>query len=90
MAIILQIELFDETRYSNVLNGIAERIHAPALQYIFVDTIEQARELRRRIAEDIPQEEQPSVFAIPAGPISASDAFTALVTGIPPTNRQHI
>lgn len=82
--------LFDETRYPSVLKGIAEKIHAPALQYIFVDTIEQARELKRGIAEAIPQEEQPSVFAIPAGPISASDAFTALVTGIPPTNRQHI
>lgn len=83
--------LFDETRYPNVLKGIIERIHAPALQYVFVDTIEQARELKRRIAEDIAaQEEQPSVFAIPVGPISASEAFTALVTGIPPTNRQHI
>jgi|HubBroStandDraft_2_1064218.scaffolds.fasta_scaffold1254022_1 hypothetical protein len=90
MAIILQMGLFDETRYPNVLKGIIERIHAPALQYVFVDTIEQARELKRRIAEDIAQEEQPSVFAIPVGPISASEAFTALVTGIPPTNRQHI
>jgi len=90
MAIILQMGLFDETRYPNVLKGLIERIHAPALQYVFVDTIDQAQELKRRIAENIAQEEQPSVFAIPVGPISASEAFTALVTGIPPTNRPHI
>jgi hypothetical protein len=86
MAIIMQVGLFDETRYPNVLKGIAERIHGPALQYVFVDTIEQARELKRRISESIPQESHPSVFTIPAGPISASEAFTALVAGIPPTN----
>jgi len=65
-------------------------MHAPALQYVFVDTVEQVRELKRRIEEDIPQEEQPSVFAIPAGQVSASEAFTALVTGIPPTNKEHV
>jgi hypothetical protein len=88
MAMILQMERFDETRYPNVLKGIAERIHARALPFVFVDTIEQARELKQRIAEDIPEEKQPSIFAIPVGPISASDAFTALVTGIPPTQQR--
>lgn len=90
MAIILQMGFFDETRYPNVLKGIVERTQGPAIQYVFVDTFEQARELKRRIAEDIPQEEQPSVFVISAGPISASEAFMALVTGIPPTSRQHV
>lgn len=88
MAIILQMGLFDETRYPGVLKGIPERIHAPALQYVIVDTIEQAQELKRRIEEDIAREEQPLVFAIPAGPISASEAFTALVTGIAPASQQ--
>jgi hypothetical protein len=90
MAIILQIGSFDQERYPDVLRGIMERIRRPAIEYVFVDTIEQARELKRRITQEIPTDDQPSVFAIPAGPISASDAFTALVTGIPPTNRQHI
>lgn len=90
MAIILQMGLFDETEYPNVLKGIVERIHGPAIQYVFVDTTEKARELMQRITQDIPQGDQPSVFAIPAGPISASEAFTALVTGIPPTSSRQM
>jgi len=90
MAIIPQVGFFDETLHPNVLKGTAERIHAPALQYVFVDTIEQVREFKRRVAEDIPPEEQPSVFVIPAGSISAAEAFTALVTGIPPTSQRTI
>jgi hypothetical protein len=50
MAIILELERFDEGQYPNVLKGIAERIPAPALQFVFVDTIEQARDLKQRIA----------------------------------------
>ena len=51
MAIILQMGLFDETKYPKVLKGILERTQGPAIQYVFVDTIEQARELKRRIVE---------------------------------------
>lgn len=90
MAIILQMGLFDERRYPNVLKGIVERTHSPALQFVFVDTIEQARELEGRIAEDIPHEEQPSVFTMAAGSSSASEAFTALVTGVPPTGTRPV
>lgn len=90
MASILQMGLFDETKYPKVLKGILERTQGPAIQYVFVDTIEQARELKRRVVEDIPQAEQPSIFEIPAGPISASEAFTALGTGISPMNQQYI
>jgi hypothetical protein len=88
MAIILQMERFDEAQYPNVLRGIAERIHAPALQFVFVDTVEQVGELKQRIADDIVGKSRLPIFAIPVGPISASEAFTALVTGIPPTRQR--
>jgi len=86
MAIIVQIGSFDQARYPDILKYHRERIHGSAVQYVFVDTVEQVQELMRRIAQYIPEPDQPPVFVIPAGCIGAKEAFAALVTGISPMN----
>lgn len=85
MAIMLQVGSFDHVRYPAVLEGMSERLHCPAVTFVFVDGEEQLCELKQRIEAHIPTEDRPEGFQILVAPITAKQAFTALITQTPPT-----
>ncbi len=84
MAVILQMCWFDSGRdvrkYPAVLQGISERLHGPCVEYVFLDTSEQVQELRERISKHIPAGHEPHVSTLPAGRITARDAWTAMIS----------
>jgi hypothetical protein len=72
----------DIKRYPVVLDGINERIHAPSVEYVFLDTREQIQELHQRIATHVPAGEKPFIATIFAGAGSAREIWTAMITPV--------
>jgi hypothetical protein len=86
MAVILQMSWVDPDhdirRYPIVLEGINERLHAPSVEYVFLDTAEQIQELHQQIATHVPAGEEPYIGTIYSGAGSAREIWTAMITSV--------
>lgn len=86
MAVILQMSWCDPDhdirRYPVVFDGINERLYAPSVEYVFLDTKEQIQELHQRIATHVPAGEKPYIGTIYAGAGSARELWTAMIAHV--------
>ena len=80
---IVQISWCDSQRdvrrtYPGAFDGIAERFSAPMAEYVFLDSIELARELRTRITKHVPVECQPYMQTLLTCPGTVNDHWSAI------------
>jgi len=78
---IVQISWCDSERdvrrnYPNAFDGIPERFSAPMAEYVLLDSIELARELRTRITKHVPIERQPYIQVLLSGPGAVKDHWS--------------
>ena len=64
--------------YPGAFEGIAERLSAPMAEYVFLDSIEHAVELRRRIMKNVPAGCEPYVQALLSCPGTVKDHWSAI------------
>ena len=82
---ILQVSWCDSVRdirqnYAAAFDGIAERLSAPMAEYVFLDSMEQAEELKARIVEHVPRGCQPYIQAFFSCQGTAREHWSAIVT----------
>ena len=82
---IAQISWCDSERdvrrnYPDAFDGIPERFSAPMAEYVFLDSIDLARELRARITKHVPVERQPYMQTLLTCPGSVKDHWSAITT----------
>ena len=79
---IVQVSWCDSERdircnHPSAFDGIPERFSAPMAEYVFLDSIEHAQELRTRITRHVPIERQPYMQTL----LTCADAVIARVGG---------
>jgi hypothetical protein len=80
---IVQVSWCDAARdvrrnYPPAFDGITERFSAPMAEYVFLDSIEQAVELRTRIMKNVPVGCEPYVQALLSCAGTAKDHWSAI------------
>ena len=82
---IVQVSWCDPERdirrnYPGAFQGIAERFSAPMAEYVFLDSIEHAVELRTRIMKNVPAGCEPYVQALLSCAGTVKDHWSAITT----------
>lgn len=82
---IVQVSWCDPERdirrnYPSAFEGIPERFSAPMAEYVFLDSIERAVELRARIMKNVPVACEPYMQALLNCPGTVKDHWPAIVT----------
>jgi hypothetical protein len=82
MAFIVQVSDHDQSMRRNpaIWAGFEKRISKPHIEYVFVDSPEEAETLRARIAKHLPAGQKPYMPLIPAGLISAQELWTKVLS----------
>ena len=80
---IVQVSWCDSERdvrlnHPSAFNGIPERFSAPMAEYVFLDSIELAWELRTRITKHVPVERQPYIQTLLTCPGTVKDHWSAI------------
>jgi hypothetical protein len=82
---IVQVSWCDSERdvrqnYPGAFDGILERFSAPMAEYLFLDSIEQAQELKTRILKHVSAEREPYMQALLSCAGTARDHWSTMVT----------
>jgi hypothetical protein len=82
MAFIVQVSDHDQSLRRNhaLWTGFDKRLSNTHIEYVFVDSPEEAKTLKARIAKHLPAGQEPEMYVIPAGPISAQEAWTKMLS----------
>jgi hypothetical protein len=82
---IVQVSWCDSERdvrrnYPDAFYAIPKRFSAPMAEYLFLDSIEQAQELKKRIMKHVPTGCEPYIQALLSCSGTAEDHWSAIMT----------
>jgi hypothetical protein len=82
MAFIVQVSDHDQSLRRNhaLWAGFDKRLSNAHIEYVFVDTPEEAETLKARIAKYLSEAQKPEMYLLPTGPISAQEAWTKMLS----------